>query len=134
MRLFLLAAAAWLCLPTLTIAETDSDSGLRRLNTGVDSAGWEAVGRLDLGGVGFCTGALISPTLVLTAAHCMFDPKSGELLDAGSVEFLAGWSRENKASFVVKGKKDPFVKIVLRNRATNDSHNTDRINTAFAKR
>jgi len=50
------------------------------------------------------------------------------------VEFLAGWSRDNKASFVVKGKKDPFVKLVLRNRATNDSHNTDRINTAFAKR
>ncbi|MEM6481406.1 MAG: S1 family peptidase, partial [Pseudomonadota bacterium] len=34
---------------------------LERLDTGVDGRKWEAVGRLDVGGRGFCTGALIAP-------------------------------------------------------------------------
>ncbi|SEQ74009.1 trypsin-like serine peptidase [Thalassovita taeanensis] len=67
------------------------DSALRRMNTGDDSRGWEAVGRLDLGGRGFCTGAMITPDLVLTAAHCLFDKTTGQRIDHSKVEFLAGW-------------------------------------------
>lgn len=66
------------------------DAPLQRLNTGDDSRGWEGVGRLELGGSGFCTGALIAPDLVLTAAHCLFDPATGERVDFGKIEFLAG--------------------------------------------
>lgn len=73
------------------------ESDLRRLDTGDDSRGWEAVGRLDLDGRGFCTGALISETLVLTAAHCLFDKTKGERFDASRIEFLAGW-RNGRAS------------------------------------
>jgi V8-like Glu-specific endopeptidase len=66
------------------------DAPLRRLNTMDDNRGWEAVGRLELGGAGFCTGSLIAPNLVLTAAHCLFDPASGQRIDFGEIEFLAG--------------------------------------------
>ncbi|MFU8882009.1 MAG: S1 family peptidase, partial [Rhodobacterales bacterium] len=35
------------------------DTRLTRLDTGDQTRGWEAVGRLDIDGRGFCTGALI---------------------------------------------------------------------------
>jgi len=63
---------------------------LQELSTGNDARGWEAVGRLDLDGRGFCTGALIAPDLVLTAAHCMFDRASGSEVDPSRIEFHAG--------------------------------------------
>jgi protease YdgD len=72
-------------------------SGLKRLNTGNESRGWEAVGRIDVAGKGFCTGALIAPDLVLTAAHCLFDRDSGKRVDHETMEFRAGW-RDGRAS------------------------------------
>jgi hypothetical protein len=50
------------------------------------------------------------------------------------VEYLSAWSKENSASFVVKGKTDPFGKIVLRTPTPADGHRAARLNTAFAKR
>lgn len=72
-------------------------ASLRALETTDAGRAWQAVGRLDINGAGFCTGALIAPNLVLTAAHCLFDRVTKSRIDPETVEFLAGW-RNGRAS------------------------------------
>jgi len=81
----------------LATAALAKDAHLKLLDTMNQGRQWNAVGRLDLGGSGFCTGALIAPDLVLTAAHCLYDKSSGARLDHADIEFLAGW-RNGRAS------------------------------------
>ncbi len=94
-RAALVAAAATLA----TAAQADApSSGLVALETGVLGQGWEAVGRIDIGARGFCTGALIAPDLVLTAAHCLYDRDTGARLTDAELHFRAGWRNGRAAA------------------------------------
>ena len=70
-------------------AATLADSPLKRLTLRHDLLGFEAVGRLDTEH-GFCSGALIAPDLVLTAAHCLLDPETGARAAPDTIRFRAG--------------------------------------------
>ena len=76
-------------LPLTALAQ--ETSGLMRLGDRDDVLGWEAVGRLDIGNAGFCTGTLIASDLVLTAAHCVMSDQ-GEVTEAEDLLFRAGFS------------------------------------------
>lgn len=62
---------------------------LKSLTDRSDILGWEAVGRLNLEGRGYCSASLIAPTLVLTAAHCVFD-EAGARIHPENLSFQAG--------------------------------------------
>lgn len=64
-------------------------SELDRADRRTEIIGWEAVGRLDVSGMGTCTGTLIAQDLVLTAAHCVMS-EAGEKVAPSAILFRAG--------------------------------------------
>ncbi|MEM8579450.1 MAG: trypsin-like peptidase domain-containing protein [Pseudomonadota bacterium] len=83
----------------ITSAAFAQDARLKRLDTSEAGRAWDAVGRLDLDGTGFCTGSLIAPDLVLTAAHCLYDKRTGARIDHEGIEFRAGWRNGRAAAY-----------------------------------
>lgn len=92
-----LGLAVSLGLGLATVAQAQLIADRDKLVTRDRLLGWEAVGRIDLAGRGYCTGTLIAPDLVLTAAHCLF--ADGVALDPGKIVFHAG--RQGDASVAV---------------------------------
>ncbi len=72
---------------------------LQSLDTLDETRSWRGVGRINLGNSGFCTGTLISPDLVLTAAHCFFNRVNGKPIDPNKIEFLAGLRSGRAAAY-----------------------------------
>ncbi|MFD1340974.1 trypsin-like serine peptidase [Litorisediminicola beolgyonensis] len=94
MRDLLVLLAAGACLAGSAAAD-----GLFSFGNARQDSGWGAVGRLEIAGDAFCTGAMIAPDLVLTAAHCLFDAETGAPSDVTEMTFLAGWHSGRAAAY-----------------------------------
>ncbi len=68
----------------------NATTDLRAMEAENDALVWQSVGRLDAKKSGFCTATLIAPDVVLTAAHCVYDPQSGKRLLPEELTFKAG--------------------------------------------
>jgi hypothetical protein len=65
---------------------------------------WQAIGTVQRRIGGVCTGTLIAPMVVLTAAHCTFDQRNGQPLQPSDLRFLpSGWIGKNPQMLVNSG-------------------------------
>ena len=73
-----------------------------RMLTAAEHVPWRGVGRVNIAttaAISMCTGTLIGEDLVLTAAHCVMNPRTGTAYQPAAVHFVAGWRRGQKVGF-----------------------------------
>lgn len=56
-------------------------------------APWSAIGRINNSAYGRCSAILVRPRTALTAAHCLYNARSGRFLRPASIHVLFGFNR-----------------------------------------
>ena len=94
MRRLLLAL---IVLPGLALAQPSARPGLgeaeARRPVDVGTPPWSSLVRVQTEAGSRCTGTLIAPNRVLTAAHCLVAPATGIIVQPGRLHVLAGYDR-----------------------------------------
>ncbi len=75
---------------------------------------WSALGRVNAAGTSYCSGTLVGPALVLTAAHCVYDFRNHRWWPVDDISFVAGylrgkWVATSRAKRVIRNQKVLFA-------------------------
>lgn len=87
-----------------------------RIRVDISEYPWRAVGRLNRSG-NFCTGVLVGPAQVITAAHCFWDSRLRKWANPENVHFVVGYERGNFAAhskvekYLLSGNRIPGKKF-----------------------
>jgi protease YdgD len=99
---FLALLHIWLIGVVAAEAQTLSRQDLPEVD--ISAYPWSAIGKLNNSVGGSCTGAVIEQDQVLTAAHCIFNRRTGRFLPPSSLHVLFGYQRgEYKVHALVGG-------------------------------
>ncbi len=82
----------------VSLAQTTEAGEIELLDTPREASPWLAVGQLVIARSATCSGTLISPDIVLTAAHCLYDSRDGRKISPTEITFLAGERRGRAAA------------------------------------
>ncbi len=81
--------------PTRSVWAAEILAGIKgaddRLIMPSDEYPWSAVGRINTETGGHCTGVIVGPALVVTAAHCLYDKRMMWHIKPQQVHFVAGF-------------------------------------------
>lgn len=99
---FLLLALFTAATTSFATASTQASAAEPQLEV-IDSTDfpWHSIGRVNFAGyrtTSTCTGTLVAPKIVLTAAHCLYNAKTKKHLPADELLFIAGVRRDEYAA------------------------------------
>ncbi|MEH6526294.1 MAG: trypsin-like serine protease [Sneathiella sp.] len=86
-----------------------------RVRVDITENPWRSIGRLNRSG-NFCTGVLVGPAQVLTAAHCLWDNRLRKWASPDNIHFVVGYERGNYtghskvAKYLLSGNRTPSKK------------------------
>jgi protease YdgD len=83
------AVSALLLAATLASAQAAE----RRVTVDPNEPPWDAVAKVQTNTGQRCSGVLIAPATALTAAHCLYNPRTGAMLQPLSLHVLFGYQR-----------------------------------------
>ncbi len=87
------AAALALVILAAAAAHADAQGADRRVPVDPNEPPWNAVAKVQSNIGVHCSGVLIAPSVVLTAAHCLYNPRTRALLQPVSLHVLFGYQR-----------------------------------------
>jgi protease YdgD len=92
--LLLVAAMPWLVVGAVAMDQNASDT--RREIVDISAYPWASIGKIGISAISVrttCTGSVIGPKQILTAAHCLYIKTTGRFVSAGEIHFLLGYEK-----------------------------------------